>query len=414
MLSATNLKIARVHLTSKLRQTVVALLGVVFGISMYIFMNSFMAGVNDAQTTIAFSSLAHVRIYNQGPPDNSNLVAKVFSSSSLVHVSNARVIRYTDGIKNSAAILSLLSGQPEVAGVAPQVNINVFFRNGGNKINGTLCGADVVNENKLFNISSYIVAGNWNELLYQKNGVILGVDLAKTLGLNMDDNVNILTSDNMAQNYKVIGIFKTNESGVDGSKAYLNIITARQLLAKNQDYVTDLQVDLLNFRNTGGIVNRLSPVIPYKVESWQTAKQGMQAGSQLRDWIAMTVSITILLVAGFGIYNIMNMTINDRIREIAILKAMGFTGRDIKEIFLTQAIVIGIVGGMVGILVGYLVSLGVNQIPFKISGLTHLPMAYQLRDYGMSFVFGLLTTILAGYMPSMKASGIDPVNIIRG
>lgn len=414
MLSATNIKIARVHLVSRMKQTVVALLGVVFGISMYVFMNSFMAGVNDTQTTLAFASLAHIRIYNDGPPDNTNLLKKVYPPDVLSFVRNTRLIRYTDGIKSSADILSVIRKQPEVTGVAAEVNINVFFRNGGNKVSGVLSGVDVTNEKRLFHIDNFVVAGSWDELLYRKNGIIVGADLARTMSLNLNDNVNILTPDNVAQNYKVIGIFRTYDVSVDKSKAYLNIGAARQLLARNQDYVTDLQIDIGDFRQTQGLVRRLSAVLPYKVESWQTAKEGMLAGSKLRDWIAMTVSITILLVAGFGIYNIMNMTISERIREIAILKAMGFSGGDISEIFLIQAIIIGVCGGITGMLTGYAICLGVNHIPFKIGGLDHLPMAYQPRDYGMSFVFGLLTTLLAGWLPARKAARVDPVIIIRG
>src|SRR5476649_126107 len=204
---ATNLKIAKVHLTSKIKQTVVALLGVMFGISMYVFMNSFMTGVNDVQTDLAFTSLAHIHIYNDGPADNTNLVKKVYKGNVIANIRNARVIQYTEGIKNTAEILDLVKKQPEVIGVAPQVNINVFFRNGGNKVNGTLSGVDVANENKLFNISTYMVAGNWNQLLYRHDGIIIGYDLAKELSLNMNDNINILTPYAVSRNYKIIGIF---------------------------------------------------------------------------------------------------------------------------------------------------------------------------------------------------------------
>jgi len=150
---STNYKIAFVHLTSKVKQTIVAVLGVTFGISMYVFMNSFMGGVNDTQTTLAFTALAHIRIYNDGPADNTNLVKKVYGANTVANISNARIIQYTEGIKNTAEVLDLVRKQPEVIGVAPQVNINVFFRNGGNKVNGTLSGVDVANENKVVGIS---------------------------------------------------------------------------------------------------------------------------------------------------------------------------------------------------------------------------------------------------------------------
>ena len=174
---ATNLKIARVHLTSKIKQTIVALLGVTFGISMYVFMNSFMTGVNDIQTVLAFTSISHIHIYNDGPADHTNLVKRVYKGNVAINLRNAKVIQYTEGIKNTREILSLVRKQPEVIGITPQVNINVFFRNGSNKINGTLSGVDVENENKLFNIASYMTSGNWNELQYRHDGVILGLDL---------------------------------------------------------------------------------------------------------------------------------------------------------------------------------------------------------------------------------------------
>jgi len=411
---STNYKIAFVHLTSKVKQTIVAVLGVTFGISMYVFMNSFMGGVNDTQTTLAFTALAHIRIYNDGPADNTNLVKKVYGANTVANISNARIIQYTEGIKNTAEILDLVRKQPEVIGVAPQVNINVFFRNGGNKVNGTLSGVDVANENKLFGISTYMVSGSWDQLQYRPDGIIVGYDLAKDLSINVDDNINVLTPDAVSHNYKVIGIFQTNVKNTDKTKAYLNINSARQLMARNEDYVTDLQVNINNFEKTAPVVARLAPVIPYKVESWQMSNQQLEAGSQLRDIIANAVSFTILLVAGFGIYNILNMTINEKIREIAILKAMGFSSRDVTTIFLIQALTIGFIGGAIGLLFGFTVSDIVAHIPFKIGGLNYLPMGFHSRDYILGFLFGLVTTFVAGYLPARKASKIDPVEIIRG
>ena len=411
---STNYKIAFVHLTSKVKQTMVAILGVTFGISMYVFMNSFMGGVNDTQTTLAFTAISHIRIYNDGPADNTNLVKKVYGNNVIASISNAKVIQYTEGIKNTAGILDLVKKQPEVIGVAPQVNINVFFRNGGNKVNGTLSGVDVANENKLFGISTYMVSGNWDQLQYRPDGIIVGYDLAKDLSVNVDDNLNVLTPDAVSHNYKVIGIFQTNVKGTDKTKAYLNINSARQLMAKNEDYVTDLQVNISDFEKTGPVVARLAPVIPYKVESWQMSNQQLEAGSQLRDIIANAVSFTILLVAGFGIYNILNMTINEKIREIAILKAMGFSSGDVTTIFLTQAMIIGFVGGVIGLLLGFIVSDIVSHVPFKIGGLNYLPMGFHVKDYSLGFLFGLATTFVAGYLPARKASRIDPVEIIRG
>ena len=413
MSSYINNRISQIHLTSNIKQTIVAMLGVTFGISMYVFMTGFMTGVNNTQNNLAFSSLAHIRVYNDRPPDNTNIAAKVYPNSA-INIQNAVIIKYTDGIKNSNIILDALKNQKEIIGVTTQVNINVFFKNAGNKVNGSISGVDVVNENKVFNTSKYITMGNWNELKQRSDGIFVGTDLAKSLSLKINNNLNILTSDGISKNYKVIGLFKTDVASVDKSKAYININAARQLIGVNQSYVTDVQINIKDYNKTENFINKIAPLIPYKTESWQIANQQLVAGASLRDIIAIAVSLVILLVAGFGIYNIMNITINQKIREIAILKAMGFSGPDITQIFLTEAIVIGVFGGFIGLGFGYLIAHLVNKIPFEIAGLHTLPMAYTLKDYILAFIFGLVTTFIAGYLPARKASKIDPVKILRG
>jgi lipoprotein-releasing system permease protein len=100
-------------------------------------------------------------------------------------------------------------------------------------------------------------------------------------------------------------------------------------------------------------------------------------------------------------------------KDIAILKAMGYEGDDIVQIFLSQSIIIGIFGGVVGILIGFGLSAIIDHIPFQLAVMDTYPMSYNLTDYGLSFFFGFLTTFIAGYLPAKKASKVDPVEIIR-
>jgi lipoprotein-releasing system permease protein len=178
-------------------------------------------------------------------------------------------------------------------------------------------------------------------------------------------------------------------------------------------YVTDLQIKINDFNNARKVAKIIRPAVQYKVEAWQDASGQLEVGSELRNIIAMAVSLVILIVAGFGIYNIMNMTVNEKMKDIAILKAMGYDGNDIIHIFLSQSIIIGIFGGIVGLLTGFCISLVIDHIPFQLAVLDTYPISYNLSDYGLSFFFGFLTTFIAGYLPAKKASKVDPVEIIR-
>jgi len=415
MIRPTNYKVAFAHLTSRVKQALVATLSVTFGISMYIFINGFMTGVNDIQEELAFSTLPHIKIYSDLPKDRSDQLTQHFKDKAvLVNLRNPQNIQYKEGIDNSDKIIGLVSKFPEVTGVTSQVNMNVFFRNGATKVNGLLNGVNAAKEDKIFGTGDSMYKGNWTDIDYRGDGIILGRGLARKLSLKMNDFVMVSTGDGVDRNFKIIGIIETTLGSVDNSNGYVRTNAARQLISENRSYASSIQVNIEDFNEANEVAAKMAPLIDYKVESWIEANGQLQAGSELRNYLAIAVSFTILLVAGFGIYNIMNMTVNEKIKDIAILKAMGFEGGDIVQIFLTQSLVIGFIGGIAGVLFGGAVSLIIGKIPFEIATLTHLPMAYRTEDYLSALGFGLLTTLIAGYLPARNASKVDPVEIIRG
>lgn len=410
----TNQKIAKVHLTSRFRQLLVAVLSVCFGISMYIAMNSFMAGVNNIQTEITFTSMSHIKIYNDLVEDITSIVPKPQDDSAILMVNNAKNIQYTEGIKNADAIKDKLLNLSEINGVALQLNENVFIRNGVSKASASLSGIETINENELFETAKYIVEGNLSELDRRSDGIILGVGLAQTIGVKTGNTIFLTTSDGISKTFKVIGLLESGSKGTDKTRALISIQTARQLFSKNRSYATDVLVNTYDYNNARAVAKKISALTDYKVESWQEGNDQLVSSSLLRDILAISVSLTILIVAGFGIYNIMSMTVNEKIKEIAILKAMGFNGKDVIEIFLTQSVAIGLIGGFVGLFLGNGIVQILDIVPFKIASHNTLPVVYNLKDYILAFVFGLVITLIAGYLPSRKASKVDPVEILRG
>lgn len=109
--------------------------------------------------------------------------------------------------------------------------------------------------------------------------------------------------------------------------------------------------------------------------------------------------------------------IYEKMDSIAILKATGFSGRDVKRIFTTIALSIGIVGGLFGLGFGFILSHIIHQIPFNTVALPTVktfPVNYNLKFYLIGISFSIITTYFAGLFPARKASKIDPVIIIRG
>jgi lipoprotein-releasing system permease protein len=376
-------------------------------------MNGFMAGVNDSQTEITFTSLAHIKIYNESLDEVAPIITKKDSNSE-IFVSNAKNINYTEGIKNVEELKTKLQNIPEITAYTPQINQNVFIRNGVLQVNASLSGVETSTENQLFKTADYMVEGNFFDIDRRSDGIILGKGLAEKLGVKMDNSITVSTPEGVNKSFKVLGIFETGAVATDRARAIISIQTARQFFSKNRSYATEMQIAINDYNQAPEVAKSIAPLTKYKVEAWQEGNEQLDSSSFLRDILAVAVSLTILIVAGFGIYNIMNMTVNEKIKEIAILKAMGFDGKDITVIFVSQAVFIGFIGGILGLVFGNIIIRILDQVPFDIGTMTTLPVSYRPKDYAMAFLFGISFTFIAGYLPARKASKLDPVEILRG
>ncbi len=326
--------------------------------------------------------------------------------------------RFETERKNLEARITELESEAEAekneAAVAPEVNFGAYIQSGAIKIEVTVSGVDAARADSVFSSSDYMMEGRWEALGHRPDGIVIGVTLADNLGVTMNDGVQVVTAEGVTRALRVVGISKYSIESVDARKAFINIGTARQMTARNSDFATDLQIRIDHYGQARQVASHLRPALQYTVEPWPAASEQLEAGSQLRDIIALAVSAAILIVAGFGIYNIMNMTVNERLREIAILNAMGFNSNDIVTIFLLQSVIIGLLGGVAGITLGFGISAFVDGLAFPVASLGTYPIAYKTWDYVMAIVAGLTTTFIAGFLPAYKASRVDPVAILRG
>ena len=181
---------------------------------------------------------------------------------------------------------------------------------------------------------------------------------------------------------------------------------------QGNNYITDINVNVINPELAENIAERLTQITGYKAEGWKQANETVMATNKMRKLIIAFVSFTILLVAGFGIYNILNMTVSQKINDIAILKAMGFKGRDVIQIFVTQAISIGIMGVVGGVIMA-VVLISILKNVYLGGDIGYFPIDFEPTKFIQGVVIGLIITFFAGYIPAKKAGNLDPVEILR-
>jgi lipoprotein-releasing system permease protein len=278
-------------------------------------------------------------------------------------------------------------------------------------------GINITKETAQYHLSDYIIEGEAIDLLKNEKGILLGAGIAKKLALNRGDYIQIGSLGGEIHALKIIGLYQSGMSDIDNIHSYVNVQMAQRILGESNDFITDINIKLKNMEDAPEFAKKMESKFNVTAIDIQSANAQFETGSFVRNLISYAVSITLLIVAGFGIYNILNMLIYEKMNDIAILKATGFSGQDVRWIFISQAIIIGLFGGVLGLILGYFVSVIIDQTPFNTEAMPTIktyPVDYEIKYYIIGMTFALLSTFFAGYFPSRKAEKMDPVEIIRG
>ena len=411
------LELARALMFARGKQTLVAAVGVTFSITMFIALLGFMNGLNTLLDGLVLNRTPHVRFYNQVKPNPNQPIDISAEFGSDINVirsikpSNSRLSIY-----NSEPILETLTQDPRVRGVSSKIASQVFYNVGNIDLTGVVNGIDPEKETELFAFQDYVIVGNPADLL-QTNSIILGKGAADRMLADIGDVIQVTTAQGNKAQLKVVGYYQSGLAEFDNTNSFASINTVQKMMGEPSSYLTDIQVKLYDFNQAPTFANEYRDIFEIEADDIQTVNAQFETGSSIRTLISYVVGITLLVVSGFGIYNILNMMIYEKLDTIAILKAIGFNSSDVKRIFITIALSIGVIGGAVGLLMGYLACLGIERIPFETEALPTVktyPVDFNLKYYIIGAIFSLVTTYLAGFFPARKASSVDPVDIIRG
>jgi lipoprotein-releasing system permease protein len=406
--------IAFSHLRSRKRQTFVSLLGVVLGVAFFLAVSSLMRGSERDFIRRLVDTAPHIIVSDEYRNSRVQPVTTLFPDGA-VSITHVKPKTERRGLRQYKQKLALVDSIPNLR-VAPVLAGQVIFSFAGRDEGITLSGIEPKRMKGVSTIEEDMIGGSLDAVEQDPNGIIIGVGLSKKLSIGMDDTVSVVSPQGNVRAMRIVGIFRTGRESYDTSQtfAYINRV---QALLNRPNVANSFVIKLDDAYRAREVADRIEHMIGYKSVSWQEASEDLQSTLMVRNIIMYSVVSAILLVASFGIYNVISTVVMEKTRDIAIMKSMGFHARDVRLIFLIEGMLIGIGGSTLGILMGtglMRITQSVTVKPPGASDPIHLPVDWSVDQFVLAAAFAMLSAMAASYLPARKGGRVQPVNILRG
>ncbi|MER9951615.1 ABC transporter permease [Mesorhizobium sp. M0047] len=407
------LDIAVTHIAGRGRQTLVAVIGVAVGVGFSIAMAALMQGGQDDFVRQLVDTMPHVDITDEQRTARRQPAEDMFDT---VAISGLRPRDDRRGIINPTEATTWLESW--IPGrFAPSLKTQGVIRYSSREVGATIIGVEPEREPGVSPIVEDFVQGSFAALVAGGNNVLVGDTMANRLGAGLGDTITAVSSQGQARNFKIAGLFHTGTTQRDESEAYVLLKNA-QIVSVRPNAINEIRIKLDDPNRAPAVARRAEAELGYKAVAWQEANESILEAFVIRNVIMYTVVGAIMLVAGFGIFNIISTITHEKARDIAIMKSLGFPEADMRRLFLLEGVAIGAGGSALGWVLGFAMVYALSLVRFEIAAtgqeMTHLPIAWSVLHYVIATGFAVGSAAVAGYLPACRAAMQNPVDIIRG
>ena len=403
------------QLLARKKQTLLILLGISFGTLLFISISAVQLGMRRYIAEQLLNNTAHILISGaERKVMAKDVTEALYGSNQFVRwISLPSGLREEVRLANYGGWYEHLRQDPRVLDFSPRINVHAVMTSGKFNSAVNLVGTIPERTVHITSIEKYMQAGNFLDLR-GSNNIVIGSGTADDLGVKLDQYIRLNTGKGTIRSFKIVGIFHFGNEQVDRTLAFANLPDV-QILNKSPGRVTEIAVSLYDIEQAPAVADEWALLTSDKVKDWQEANQSFMEMIKVQDFTRYFITTAILVVASFGIYNVLSIMINQKKKEIAILRALGYGPKRILQLILYQGIVLGIAGGLLGLLLGFLLSLYVESIEFniEIGGGHNLWINYDVDTYVIAFFSAIFSSILASYIPARAASKMTPMEIIR-
>lgn len=408
------IEIALGHLRTRRRQTLVSLTGVALGVGFFVAVAAMMQGFQSYFVAKVIDVSPHILVKDEVrvPPVQPVEAAYPHGAVRLLGLKPEEELR---GIKNGLARVAELDRLEGVA-AAPVLSGQVILRYGSRDVSAQILGIEPDGQRRVSNLERDMTAGELDDLFATANGIVLGAGLAERLGAERGDSITALSTAGVVMNMKVVGLYETGITEMDNAQSYA-LLKKVQVLEDRPNVVDQIRLRLADVDRAESLARRIEQRVGYRTESWQEQNQNVLGLFVVQNAIMYSTTGAILVVAAFGIFNIVSTVVLEKVRDIAILKSLGFDSRDVERVFVMEGLLVGLAGMLVGWGLGWLLIELLATVRFDIEGFVKsegFKLNRSFLNYALAGAAAVAAATLAAWLPARKAARVDPVEIVRG
>ncbi|MDF1588401.1 MAG: lipoprotein-releasing ABC transporter permease subunit [Gammaproteobacteria bacterium] len=330
----------------------------------------------------------------------------------------------------------LVKNYPDLLDSAPFVEGQAMLSQ-GSRVRGTLVrGVDPQLERHVSTIGDKIIQGQFDDLKQGSFGIILGKDLAMAMGVSTGDKITMITPHvtptpagviPRLKRLNVVGVFEIGMYEYDSSLAIMNVSDAAKLF-RIQGKVSGLRLEYDDVYQAPRITRELLATLPatYRAADWTYQHANFFRALKTEKTVMFVILLLIVAVAAFNIVSTLIMMVTDKQADIAILRTLGMTPRDIMAVFMVQGTLIGLFGTLIGVVGGVALALNVETIiaalermlgyhflPADVYYISSLPSDLQWSDVTVIGITSFILSLLSTIYPSWRAAKIRPAEALR-
>jgi lipoprotein-releasing system permease protein len=406
--------IALRHLLARRRQTLVSLMGIVLGTAFFLAISAMMQGSEADFIHRLIDNTPHITINDEFRNPHLQPVQELYPKA-VIFMHRVKPETETRGIRQYGQALLYLQTIPGLK-ASPVLQGQGLVNFAGKDASLSLNGVIPQDLASVSTIGTYMVSGSIQNLIANPDGIIIGSELARILSLENGESITVSTSTGQVRSFKIVGIFHTGRAAFDENQVFLALKKVQALLNR-PERANQIIIKLSDPYAAQNVARQVEERIKYKSVSWQEASEDIMSALTLRNIIMYSVVGAVMVVAAFGIYNVISTVVMEKRRDIAILKSMGFHGRDVQSIFLIEGILLGSIGCALGLPFGSAIMFGWGRLSFKFPGATQfsqLPIDWGWHQFAIAGLFSFIAATGAAFLPARKASKVRPVDILRG